>query len=187
MAGIGLKSFKYAKLNEDGETYGEIKTLAGAIECKVSLDLSEATLYADDTVKEQITVFKGGTITAGIDDDNDTVFAELLGKTVDKETGNIISNINDIPIFVGFGHIIPKIVDGKKKYRVEFFKQVKFKPFMSDAKTKGDNLEFTNPSVEATIFADVMGNWEIHNIADTEEQANAKLEAMFVQSTPPQE
>ena len=48
MAGIGLKNFKYAKLNEDGKTYGEIKTLAGAIECKVTLDLSEASLYADD-------------------------------------------------------------------------------------------------------------------------------------------
>lgn len=48
MASIGLKSFKYAKLNEDGKTYGEIKTLAGAIECKVTLDLSEASLYADD-------------------------------------------------------------------------------------------------------------------------------------------
>lgn len=29
---------------------------------------------------------------------------------------------------------------------------MKFKPFIADAKTKGDNLEFTTPSVEATIF-----------------------------------
>lgn len=87
MAGIGLKNFKYAKLNEDGKTYGEVKTLAGAIECKVSLELSEATLYSDDTVKEQVTAFKSGTITAGIDDDNDKIFAELLGQTVDTESG----------------------------------------------------------------------------------------------------
>ena len=52
MAGIGLKSFKYAKLNNDG-TYGPVKTLAGAIECKVSLDLSEAMLYADDVRPER--------------------------------------------------------------------------------------------------------------------------------------
>ena len=39
MAGIGLKRFRYAKLNDDGKTYGEVKTLSGAIECKVSLDL----------------------------------------------------------------------------------------------------------------------------------------------------
>lgn len=29
---------------------------------------------------------------------------------------------------------------------------MKFKPFIADAKTKGDNLEFTTPSVEVTIF-----------------------------------
>ena len=80
MAGIGLKYFKYAKLNDDGKTYGTVKTLAGAIECKVSLDLSEAVLYADDVIKEQVSVFKSGTLTAGIDDDNDEVFAELLVK-----------------------------------------------------------------------------------------------------------
>lgn len=118
MAGIGLKSFKYAKLNSDGQTYGTIKTLAGAIECKVTLDLSEATLYADDTLKEQVSLFKSGTMTAGIDDDNDTVFAELLGKTVDEETGIVTSNVNDEPIYVGFGHIVPKMVSGVKKYKV---------------------------------------------------------------------
>lgn len=59
MAGIGLKRFKYAKLNNDG-TYGPVKTLAEAIECKVSLDLSEAMLYADDVIKEQVSIFKSG-------------------------------------------------------------------------------------------------------------------------------
>ena len=48
MAGIGLKRFKYAKLNNDGKTYGPVKTLSCAIECKVTLDLAEATLYSDD-------------------------------------------------------------------------------------------------------------------------------------------
>lgn len=182
MAGIGLKSFKYAKLNEDGKTYGEVKTLAGAIECKVTLDLSEATLYADDTLKEQVSLFKSGTMTAGIDDDNDTVFAELLGKTVDEETGIVTSNVNDEPIYVGFGHIVPKMVSGVKKYKVEFFPKVKFKPFIADSKTKGDSLEFTTPSVEATIFENNNGDWEKHNIYDTETAANTALTGFFVQS-----
>lgn len=181
MASIGLKSFKYAKLNEDGKTYSTVKTLAGAIECKVALELSEATLYADDSVKEQISVFKSGTITAGIDDDNDTVFAELLGKTVDEETGLVTSNINDEPIFVGFGHIVTKMINGTKKYKVEFFPKVKFKPFITDSKTKGDSLEFTTPSVEATIFENSDGDWEKHNIFDTETEANTALNAMFTQ------
>ena len=181
MAGIGLKSFKYAKLNNDG-TYGPVKTLAGAIECKVSLDLSEATLYSDDAVREQVSIFKSGTLTAGIDDDNDEIFAELLGKTVDEETGVVISNVNDVPIYVGFGHIVPKMVGGALKYKVEFFPKMKFKPFMTDAKTKGDSLEFTTPSVEATIFENDNGDWEKHKVYDTENEANIALDGFFIQS-----
>ncbi|MFR1178842.1 MAG: major tail protein [Bacilli bacterium] len=183
MAGIGLKSFKYAKLNEDGKTYGEVKTLAGAIECKVTLDLSEATLYADDVLKEQVSLFKSGTMTAGIDDDDDTIFAELLGKTVDEETGVVTSNVGDEPIYVGFGHIVPKMVGGKRKYKVEFFPKMKFKPFITDSKTKGDNLEFTTPSVEATIFENDNGDWEKHKVYDTESEANTALNVFFIQST----
>ena len=182
MASIGLKNFKYAKLNEDGKTYGELKTLAGAIECKVTLDLSEASLYANDTLKEQVSLFKSGTLTAGIDDDDDSVFAELLGKTVDEETGVVTSNTEDLPIYVGFGHIVSKIVNGEKKYKVEFFPKVKFKPFIPDSKTKGDSLEFTTPSVEATIFENDNGDWEKHSVCDTESEANTLLESFFVQS-----
>ena len=182
MASIGLKNFKYAKLNEDGKTYGEIKTLAGAIECKVTLDLSEASLYADDTLKEQVSLFKSGTLTAGIDDDNDSVFAELLGKTVDEETGVVTSNSEDTARYVGFGHIVSKIVNGEKKYKVEFFPKVKFKPFIPDSKTKGDSLEFTTPSVEATIFENDNGDWEKHSVCSTESEANTLLESFFVQS-----
>lgn len=183
MAGIGLKSFKYAKLNADGVTYGTVKTLAGAIECKVTLDLSEATLYADDVVREQIAEFKSGTLTAGIDDDDDTVFAEVLGKTIDQETGVVISNTNDLPIYVGFGHIVPKIVGGVRKYKVEFFPKIKFKPFIADSKTKGNTLEFTTPSVEATIFENDNGDWEKHGIYSSESAAISALNAMFTQST----
>ena len=182
MASIGLKNFKYAKLNEDGKTYGEIKTLAGAIESKVTLDLSEASLYANDTLKEQVSLFKSGTLTAGIDDDDDSVFAELLGKTVDEETGVVTSNTEDLPIYVGFGHIVSKIVNGEKKYKVEFFPKVKFKPFIPDSKTKGDSLEFTTPSVEATIFENDNGDWEKHSVCSTESEANTLLESFFVQS-----
>ena len=71
MAGIGLKNFKYAKLNSDGQTYGTVKTLAGAIECKVTLDLSEASLYADDAldISAEIKVMEGMLAQEGLKDD----------------------------------------------------------------------------------------------------------------------
>ena len=169
-------------MNDDGKTYGPVKTLSGAIECKVTLDLAEATLYCDDALKEQVSMFKSGTLTAGIDEDDDAIFAELLGKTVDEETGVVTSNVSDEAIYVGFGHIVPKLVNGKRKYKVEFFPKMKFKPFIADAKTKGDNLEFTTPSVEATIFENEDGDWEKHKVYDTESEANTALDGFFVQS-----
>ncbi|MGN1044164.1 MAG: hypothetical protein ACI4PR_05210 [Acutalibacteraceae bacterium] len=35
-------------------------------------------------------------------------------KTVDEETGVITSNVNDLSIYVGFGHVVPKLVGGVK-------------------------------------------------------------------------
>ena len=125
-----------------------------------------------------------GTLTAGIDDD--TIFAEILGKTFDKETGIVTSNVSNEPIFVGFGHIVPKIVGGKRKYKVGFFPKIKFKPFIADSKTKGDSLEFTTPSVEITIFENDEGDWEKHKICKTETETNKELEGFFTQSPNPE-
>ena len=182
MASIGLRRFRYAPLNSDGVTYGTVKTLAGAIECKVSVDISEAILRADDVIKEYVQIFKSGGITAGIDDDDDTIFAEVLGKTIDPSTGVTTSNSEDAPPYVGFGHVVPKIVGGTRKYKVEWFPKVRFKPFVADTKAKGESLEFTNPSVEATVFENDNGDWEKHGVYDSESAANAALDAMFTQS-----
>ena len=47
---------------------------------------------------------------------------------------------------------------------------------------RANNLEFTTPSVEATIFEDEDGNWEKHKVYDTESEANTALEGFFVQA-----
>ena len=183
MANIGLRHFKYAILNSDGITYGPVKTLSGAIECKPSIENDNVKLYADDKIKEEITAFKGGTLTLGIANDDDNVFSELLGKTIDPQTKVVTSNVNDKPPYVGFGHIVVIYVDGVKKYKAEFLAKTKFKPFMADSKSKGESFEFTTPSVEVTIFEPDDGNWEKHGVYSSESAANAALEAFFVQST----
>ena len=57
---------------------------------------------------------------------------------------------------------------------------MKFKPFIADAKTKGDNLEFTTPSVAATIFETDDGAWETPQGYDTENEANPALEGFLL-------
>ena len=55
MATIGLDKLYYAKITEDengDETYATPKLLAKAISADLSVELNEATLYADDGVAE---------------------------------------------------------------------------------------------------------------------------------------
>lgn len=189
MAQIGLRRFRYAPLNADGETYGTVSTLGGAIECKVSLNIANAKLRADDVTKESIDEFIDGAITMGIDDDDDKVFSPLLGEKTEtyapsegKETTVYISNSDDVAKYLGFGQVVPKMVNNKRLYKVEWFPKVQFKPYVTDKKTKGDSLEFTTPSIEGTVFTDKDNNWRKRATFDNEEDANVFLDSLFVQT-----
>ena len=94
MAKIGLNNFRYAILTETGTTasYDGARSLGKAIDCKVAIENYTAELYADDVLAESDYTFKKGTVTLTIDEDDDTVFAELLGHSVDEETGEIIKD-----------------------------------------------------------------------------------------------
>lgn len=190
MASIGLRRFRYAPLNEDEETYGKIGTLGGAIESKVSLNIAEAKLHSDDVLKEKAQEFVDGTLTMGIDDDDDSIFSPLLGEKTEKykapnsekEVTVYVSNSDDTPIYFGFGQVVPKMINNKKVYKVEWFPKVQFKPYVPDKKTKGDSLEFSTPSIEGTIFANKNNDWRKRATFETEEEANTYLDSLFVQT-----
>lgn len=194
MANVGLKSFLYGELTESTSgtaTYAAAKKLAGAIEAKVSVDLNSATIYRDDALGYEDTSFKKGTITLGIDDDDETIFATLLGKKVATESftpsgateaisvKKITSSNTDAPIPVGFGYVTGKQQDSVRKYKVQFFKKVTFKPFQTDSKTRGESLEFTTPSVEGTISTLADGTWKDEATFDTEALAIAYLKSLY--------
>lgn len=189
MASIGLRNFRYAELNDDDETYGTPSTLAGAIECKVSLNIANAKLHADDTVKENIDEFIDGTITMGVDDDDDSIFSPLLGEKTEEytlagsstKTTVYKSNSEDVAKYIGFGQVVPKIVNHKRVYKVEWFPKVKFKPYVTDKKTKGDSLEFTTPSIEGSIVTNKDNDWRKRATFDNETDANTFLDSLFVQ------
>ena len=61
MATIGLDRLYYAKITEDDngdETYDTPMPLAKAISAELSVELAEATLYADDGAAEIVKEFK---------------------------------------------------------------------------------------------------------------------------------
>ena len=62
MATIGLDKLYYAKITEDtsgNETYEDPLPLAKAMTAELSVELAEATLYADDGAAEQVVIQLG--------------------------------------------------------------------------------------------------------------------------------
>lgn len=192
MAKIGLKKLYYAVLAEDtasdGCKYYAQKEIVAPIESKVSLENAEGELYGGDQLVESSSEFVKGTLTLGITDDDDTIFAELLGNSIaDKTLGastsvkykEVIQKSTDIGPYVGIGQIVPKIVNGTKKWKAEFLCKTRFKPYGSESKTKGKSLEYSTPSVEATIFATAKNEYEHHATFDTEDDAISYLSECF--------
>ena len=161
MAKIGLKNFGYSLLDEN-DNVTEEKSFGKAVSCKVSIDKNEAVLYADDGVAESDYSFKKGTVTLEVDEDADETFAEVLGHTISKDTANageVIRKDTDIAPYVAIGRILTKMVNGARKYKVEFLHKVKFKEPDADETTKGESLEFKTSSIEGTVVTLADGTW----------------------------
>ena len=182
MAKIGLNNFKYSILTEaeDGTTsYAGPKSLGKAIDCKVSIEKYSAELYADDSLAESDYTFKKGTISLTVDEDDDTVFAELLGHEVIAETGEMLRKDTDVAPYVGVGRILTKIVNGVYKYKVEFLPKVKFSEPSQEEQTKGDSIEFKTPTIEGTVNKLSSGIWSSSKTFNTKEDAVAFLNGLM--------
>ena len=151
MATIGLDKLYYAKITEDkdgNETYATPVPLAKAMTADLSVELAEATLYADDGAAEIVKEFKSGTLSLGIDDLGATIASDLTGATIDSD-GVIISAAEDggDPVAVGFR---AKKANGKYKYY--WLYRVKFGIPATNLATKGDSITFSTPTIEGTIM-----------------------------------
>ena len=151
MATIGLDKLYYAKITEDkdgNETYETPIPLAKAMTADLSVELAEATLYADDGAAEIVKEFKNGTLSLGIDDLGATIASDLTGATIDSD-GVIISTQEDggAPVAVGFR---AKKANGKYKYY--WLYRVKFGIPATNLATKGDSITFSTPTIEGTIL-----------------------------------
>ena len=151
MATIGLDKLYYAKITEDkdgNETYATPVPMAKAMTADLSVELAEATLYADDGAAEIVKEFKSGTLSLGIDDLGATIASDLTGATIDSD-GVIISAAEDggDPVAVGFR---AKKANGKYKYY--WLYRVKFGIPATNLATKGDSITFSTPTIEGTIM-----------------------------------
>lgn len=151
MATIGLDKLFYAKITEDkdgNETYATPVQLAKAMTADLSVELAEATLYADDGAAEIVKEFKSGTLSLGVDDLGGTVASDLTGSTIDNN-GVVISTAEDggTPVAVGF-----RAKKSNGKYRYFWLYRIKFGIPATALATKGDSITFNTPTIEGTIM-----------------------------------
>lgn len=189
MANIGLTNIWFANLTEasDGTpSYDGAKNLGKAVSCSVEITNNEATLYGDDALAESDTSFASGSITLGVTDDDDTVFAPLLGHEIDAE-GEVIKTSTDTAPYVGCGRIVTKMVNGQYKYKVEFLYKCKFSEPSKDENTKGENIEFSTPTVEGVVAAlgDVNGTWSKSKTFNTKSDALTYLQGLMAVTSLP--
>ena len=182
MANIGLTNIWFSKLTEnDGvASYEGATNLGKAVSCSVSITNNEAKLYGDDVLAESDTSFANGTITIGVTDDDDTVFAPLLGHTIDA-SGEVLYKADDVAPYVGIGRIVTKMVNGAYKYRVLFLYKVKFGTPSSDENTKNESIEFATPSIEGIIATldDTHGTWQKSKTFNTKSDALTYLKNLM--------
>ena len=151
MATIGMDRLYYAKISEDEngeETYAVPVSLAKAISADLSVELAEATLYADDGAAEVIKEFTSGTLSLGVDDIGMTAAQELTGADID-DNGVLISasESEGSPVAIGFRAMKPN-----KRYRYFWLYRVKFGVPATNLQTKGDSITFQTPTIEGTVM-----------------------------------
>lgn len=150
MATIGLDKLFYSKIteNENGEeTYATPVPLAKAMTAELSIELAEATLYADDGASEVVKEFQSGTLTLGIDDIGTAVAEDLTGAKIDSNKVLISAGEDGgTPVAVGF-----RAKKSNGKYRYFWLYRVKFGIPTTNLTTKGESIEFSTPSIEGTV------------------------------------
>lgn len=161
MATIGMDKLYYAKITEgtDGdETYGTPTQLAKAIKADLTIDLAEATLYADDGEAYVIKDFKSGKLSLGVEDIGVKAAQDLTGAVVDDNGVLVSASENEGSVVaVGFRALKP---NGNHRYFWMY--RVKFGVPATNLQTKGDSITFQTPTIEGTVMrrnkADGKGN-----------------------------
>ena len=182
MAKIGLNNFRYAIATINPTTgvvsYGGAKKPAKAISFSFEPNVAEASLYADDLKAEYDSRLTGGTVTMGIDREDATTLADLLGhtKTAQAQSDEITDNVNDTAPYVGIGRVTRLMEDGVVKYRGTVISLVKFSEPSETDNTMGESIEFQTSEISGQMTIPQNGKWRQRKTFNTQADAITYIE-----------
>ena len=160
MAKIGLSNIWYATCTDAGSgtvTYGTATAFGRAVSVNVSVENADARLYADNVLAEIDNQFTGGTVSLTVADQDEEVFAALLGHTV--ASNEVTKADTDAAPYVGIGYVVTFMKNGTLGYRGYILSKVKFSEPSVEANTRGQATEFGTTTIEGAIMATSGGNW----------------------------
>jgi phi13 family phage major tail protein len=150
---------------------------------ELSVELAEATLYADDGAAEIVKEFQSGTLSLGVDDIGVIAAEDLTGAKID-DNKVLISASEDggTPVAIGF-----RAKKANGKYRYFWLYRVKFGVPATNLATKGESITFSTPTIEGTVLRrnklDGQGNhpWKAEVSEDDTGVAAATITGWYTQ------
>lgn len=160
MATIGLRDAFFAKAIMSGSDiigYEKPVRVAKAITVGLSINTAQATLYADDSIAEEVREFASGELSVNLNTLLPEIRALLLGQQVDED-GVVYATEGDDAPYGAFGFRADKTRGATK---VVWLKKVKFGVPSENYGTKGSTVTFNTPTIVGTIMKDDHGIWKV--------------------------
>lgn len=169
MAYYGLSHPIIAQLDAATGKYRNGFQCGKAVETTVTPNYNEASLYGDNELAEYAKVFKDADVTAGVTTLPLQALEILFGHKVDVEQKSVEFGTGDVANDVGYGFYASESINGKTSYIGCFLPKVKFTEAEESYTTRGDSIEFKNPTVSGKAAPDENGNWKYKKTFETEE------------------
>ena len=171
MAYYGLSNPWIAKYDVEANTYSDGFKCGKAVGTNVTPQYSNAKLYGDNRLVEEVNEFKNADVTLDVTELPLIAANVMFGHTIDNEAKKVVYKTNDVANYVGYGFYASELIDGKTTYIAVVLTKVKFAESAEGYNTKGDSIEFKNPALTGTGMANNNGEWKIKQTFEKEDEA----------------
>lgn len=182
---------KYFKMACTGLTTPYIKkigsvagfVMGNAVTFGVTMNFTNANLYADNRAVETDGGFTNASITLGTAYMPLEAAKDVFGHAVDTETSTVKYG-DDTPNAVMLGVIEDGKADGKKIYICDVLQNVTLHESAEAYTTRGESIAYVTPAAEGTAIIDpTAGAWRATTPFNTLEEAKAYMDTLFGTNT----
>lgn len=184
---IGLLGLTFYPVSASGYAAGI--EMGSSVKAYLSVETNDLTIYGDDTLELDQSVFKRGTLTTETWFDDLELETKILGgkyeaitNGTDKEAKDHIDDVVPDGAVSFIRKLLKREAEGDEKtivYRAVFLPKATASKSAQkeEADTKGDSLDPKTHPVDFTIAANSSGFWRYRADFDTEEKAMAYIAA----------